>query len=63
MHASGNNKGETDIRDRMTVINKVNDDSSTYFNDYLLKSFIIQCGNHLSCYIIEIYRKLIFIDY
>ena len=55
MRASGRNRGKTDIQDRMTVINKVNDDSDIYFRDESGKGFIIQCGkNHFivnHCYL------------
>lgn len=31
----------------MTVINKVNDDSESYFSDYARSCFVIQCCNFL----------------
>ena len=39
----------------MTVINKVNDDSESYFRDSVRSCFVIQCGNGFYC------KMLIFI--
>ena len=33
----------------MTVINKVNDDSESYFSDYARSCFVIQCCKFLYC--------------